>query len=241
MIRFKHVLVLCISIFIVCSGIQAFAGTKKNEKGVKQDVLASQTQKISYSLGYNIGKNLKKDFTIDMDSFFRGFKDSHTGTTLLTHEQMKRSILVFQEQIRKKQMKKVKALAVKNKAEGAAFLKKNKTKKGVVTLASGLQYKILRKGTGASPLITSVVECNYKGTTIDGKEFDSSYKRGKPAKFEVKGVIKGWIQALQLMKVGSKWMLYVPSNLAYGDYGAGKTIQPGATLIFEVELLGIKG
>ena len=241
MISFKHVLAVCISIFIVGSGVQTFAGTKDNNKKARSASLTTQKQKISYSLGYNIGNHLKDDFKIDIDSFVKGFKDSHSGVPVLTDEQMKSSILVFQQQIRKKQMKKVAALAEKNKAEGAAFLKKNKTRKGVVTLPSGLQYKIIKKGNGTSPLLTNTVKCNYRGTTLDGKEFDSSYKRGKPAEFEVNGVIKGWKEALQLMKVGSKWMLYVPSDLAYGDYGAGKTIQPGAALIFEVELLGIKG
>ncbi len=241
MIRLKQAVVILTCLFILGSGIQTFAGTKKNVKKLQKKTLTTQTQKISYSLGYNIGKNLKKDFEVDMNSFLKGFMDSHTTTTLLTPDEMKRSILFFQQQVREKQMKKVKALAAKNKAVGAAFLKKNKTKKGVITLASGLQYKILKKGKGASPLPTSTVECNYKGTTLDGKVFDSSYKRGKPAEFKVNEVIKGWTEALQRMKVGSKWMLFVPSDLAYGDYGAGRSVEPGATLIFEVELLGIKG
>ncbi len=240
MIRFKLVFAICISIFIVCSNAQSFAGTKNSDKKQKAPAIKSQNQKISYSLGYNIGKNLQKDFKIDMDTFFKGFKDSHTQKMLLTKEEMKQSIMLFQQQVREKQMKKIKSLAEKNKAEGAAFLKKNKAEKGVITLKSGLQYKIIKKGTGASPLPTSTVKCNYRGTTIDGKEFDSSYKRGKPAEFKVDGVIKGWTEALQLMKVGSKWKLFVPSKLAYGDNGAGKVIEPGKTLIFDVELLGIK-
>ncbi len=240
MTRFKLVFAICISLFIVCSNANSFAGTKNSDKKQKTSAITSQNQKISYSLGYNIGKNLQKDFKIDMDTFFKGFKDSHTKKTLLTEEEMKRNIMLFQQQIREKQMKKIKSIAEKNKAEGAAFLKKNKTEKGVITLKSGLQYKIIKKGTGASPLPTSTVKCNYRGTTIDGKEFDSSYKRGKPAEFKVDGVIKGWTEALQLMKVGSKWKLFVPSNLAYGDNGAGRVIEPGKTLIFDVELLGIK-
>ncbi len=241
MIRFKLVCAVCISLFLVCSNTQSFAGTKKSDKKQKNPAITSQNQKISYALGYNIGKNLQKDFKkIDMNTFFKGFKDSHTKKMLLTKEEMKQSIMVFQQQVREKQMKKIKSIAAKNKAEGAAFLKKNKTKKGVITLKSGLQYKIIKKGTGASPLPTSTVKCNYRGTTIDGKEFDSSYKRGKPAEFKVDGVIKGWTEALQLMKVGSKWKLFVPSDLAYGDHGAGRVIEPGKTLIFDVELLGIK-
>jgi FKBP-type peptidyl-prolyl cis-trans isomerase FklB len=128
-----------------------------------------------------------------------------------------------------------------NKKAGDAFLAANKTKEGVVTLPSGLQYKILKEGTGPKPTPADSVVCNYRGTLIDGKEFDSSYKRGQPATFPVGQVIKGWTEALQLMPVGSKWQLFVPPDLAYGDRGAGPDIGPGATLIFEVELISIKG
>ena len=128
-----------------------------------------------------------------------------------------------------------------NKKEGTAFLAANKAKQGVTTLPSGLQYKIEKEGTGPKPAASDTVVCNYRGTLIDGKEFDSSYKRGQPASFPVSGVIKGWTEALQLMPVGSKWDLYVPAELAYGDRGAGPDIGPGATLIFEVELLSIQG
>jgi FKBP-type peptidyl-prolyl cis-trans isomerase len=127
-----------------------------------------------------------------------------------------------------------------NKKEGEAFLAANKSKPGVVTLPSGLQYKILTAGTGPKPTATDSVNCNYRGTLIDGKEFDSSYKRGKPVTFPVTGVIKGWTEALQLMPVGSKWQLFIPSDLAYGDRGAGADIGPGATLVFEVELISIE-
>ncbi|HMC32030.1 MAG TPA: FKBP-type peptidyl-prolyl cis-trans isomerase, partial [Candidatus Angelobacter sp.] len=128
-----------------------------------------------------------------------------------------------------------------NKKEGDAFLAANKTKPGVVTLPSGLQYKIVKAGTGPKPAATDTVVCNYRGTLIDGKEFDSSYKRGEPATFPVSGVIKGWTEALQLMPVGSKWELYIPPDLAYGARGAGADIGPNATLLFEVELLSIQG
>ena len=138
-------------------------------------------------------------------------------------------------------MEAAKIKAEKNKAVGKSFLETNKDKEGVVTLPSGLQYKVIKKGNGDSPKASDKVSCHYKGTTIDGKEFDSSYKRGKPASFPVGGVIKGWTEALQLMKTGSKWKLYIPADLAYGDKGAGQVIGPGSTLIFEVELLGIEG
>jgi FKBP-type peptidyl-prolyl cis-trans isomerase FklB len=133
-----------------------------------------------------------------------------------------------------------KAAAAENKTKGEAFLAENKKKEGVVTLPSGLQYKILKAGEGPKPTAEDSVKCNYRGTLIDGKEFDSSYKRNEPATFPVKGVIKGWTEALQLMPVGSKWQLFIPPDLAYGERGAGELIQPEATLIFEVELLSIE-
>jgi len=134
----------------------------------------------------------------------------------------------------------VKELGEKNKKDGDAFLAENKGKEGVVALPSGLQYKILKAGDGEKPKSTDTVVCNYRGTLLNGKEFDSSYKRGQPATFPVSGVIKGWTEALQLMPVGSKWQLFIPPDLAYGDRGAGNDIAPGATLIFEVELLSIQ-
>ena len=147
----------------------------------------------------------------------------------------------FGWRLRKQQEEKRLALAENNKKDGAAFLAANATKPGVVTLPSGLQYKILSPGTGPKPTATDSVICNYRGTLLDNTEFDSSYKRGQPATFPVGGVIKGWTEALQLMPVGSKWQLFIPTDLAYGDRGAGADIGPGATLIFEVELLSIQG
>jgi FKBP-type peptidyl-prolyl cis-trans isomerase FklB len=148
---------------------------------------------------------------------------------------------VLQTEMNIKAATKMKIVSDANKAAGAAFLAENKAKEGVVTLPSGLQYKILTAGTGPKPSATDVVICNYRGTLLDGKEFDSSYKRGQPASFPVNQVIKGWTEALQLMPVGSKWQLFIPSELAYRDRGAGADIGPGATLIFEVELISIQG
>ena len=142
--------------------------------------------------------------------------------------------------MRKKQEEKMKLAGDANQKEGAAFLAANKTKEGVVTTSSGLQYKVLKQGDGPKPTATDSVVCNYKGTLINGTEFDSSYKRGQPATFPVNGVIKGWTEALQLMPTGSKWQLFVPADLAYGARGAGQDIGPNATLIFEVELLSIQ-
>jgi FKBP-type peptidyl-prolyl cis-trans isomerase len=148
--------------------------------------------------------------------------------------------MALQTGLRKTMMEKMQKVADKNKTEGAAFLAANKSKPGVVTLPSGLQYKILKEGTGPKPTASDTVACNYRGTLINGTEFDSSYKTGQPATFPVSGVIKGWTEALQLMPVGSKWQLFIPSDLAYGNRGAGADIGPDTTLIFEVELLSIQ-
>jgi FKBP-type peptidyl-prolyl cis-trans isomerase FklB len=159
---------------------------------------------------------------------------------LLTEEQARTAIMELKKEIVQKQQEQMAALAGKNSAEGQAFLTKNKTAEGVVTLPSGLQYKILKAGEGKKPGLDDTVSCHYRGTLINGTEFDSSLKRNEPTSFPVKGVIKGWTEALQLMPVGSKWQLFVPPNLAYGERGAGGAIGPNATLIFEVELLSIK-
>jgi FKBP-type peptidyl-prolyl cis-trans isomerase FklB len=162
------------------------------------------------------------------------------GKTQLTEEEAQAVLKEVQIEVQKQQQEKAKEAEDKNKSEGEAFLAANKSKEGVVTLPDGLQYKILTAGTGPKPAPTDSVVCNYRGTLINGTEFDSSYKRGQPANFGVSQVIKGWTEALQLMPVGSKWQLFIPSNLAYGPRGAGAEIGPGATLIFEVELLSIQ-
>ena len=190
----------------------------------------------------NIGKTFKKD-AVDVDPaiFLRGVKDALSGSkALLTDEEIKSTLTILQTQLQKQQEETMRQAAEVNKKAGDAFLAENKSKEGVVALPSGLEYKILTPGTGPKPAATDTVVCNYRGTLIDGKEFDSSYKRGQPATFPVSGVIKGWTEALQLMPVGSKWQLFVPADLAYGDRGAGPDIGPGSTLIFEVELLSIQ-
>jgi FKBP-type peptidyl-prolyl cis-trans isomerase len=159
----------------------------------------------------------------------------------LTDDEAKAALTQLQADVRNKQLEKMRVASEGNKKEGADFLAANKSKEGVITLPSGLQYKILTEGTGPKPSATDTVVCNYQGTLINGTEFDSSYKRGQPLSIQVNGVIKGWTEALQLMPVGSKWQLFIPSELGYGDRGSGSTIGPGATLIFEVELLSIQG
>jgi FKBP-type peptidyl-prolyl cis-trans isomerase len=205
--------------------------------------LKTQKEKASYALGMNFGTGLRKQ-SIDIDPAIlaRGLRDSFSnGKTLLTEDEAKAVLTQLQTDVRKKQQEMAQQLGDSNKKQGMAFLEANKTKDGIVTLPSGLQYKVLQEGTGPKPAPTDTVVCNYRGTLLDNTEFDSSYKRGQPATFPVTGVIKGWTEALQLMPVGSKWQLFIPSELAYGDRGAGGQIGSNATLIFEVELLSIQG
>jgi FKBP-type peptidyl-prolyl cis-trans isomerase len=177
-----------------------------------------------------------------MPALMQGMKDAMAGSkTLLTEEEARAALMQLQSEVQAKQQAKAAQEGEANKKEGEAFLAANKSKEGVVTLPSGLQYKILKEGSGPKPKATDSVVCNYKGTLINGTEFDSSYKRGEPATFPVTGVIKGWTEALQLMPVGSKWQLFIPSDLAYGARGTpGGPIGPNSTLIFEVELMSIK-
>lgn len=205
--------------------------------------LDTQKDKASYAIGMNIGRSMKKDnVDVDPEILSRGLKDALTGAKpLLTDEETQAVLTTLQNDVRKRQQDTFNQALAKNKEEGDAFLAANKSKPGVVLLPSGLQYKVIQNGDGPKPTATDTVVCNYKGTLIDGTEFDSSYKRGQPATFPVNQVIKGWTEALQLMPVGSKWELYIPSNLAYGERGTqGGPIGPNETLIFEVELLSIQ-
>jgi FKBP-type peptidyl-prolyl cis-trans isomerase FklB len=204
--------------------------------------LKTDKDKLSYAVGMNIGRSIhSQSMEIDPAILLRGLKDEMAGKTVMTDMEAHNTLMQAQQEAKKKTDETRQASMEPNKKAGDAFLAANKTKEGVVTLPSGLQYKILKEGTGPKPTPADSVVCNYRGTLIDGKEFDSSYKRGQPATFPVGQVIKGWTEALQLMSVGSKWQLFVPENLAYGDRGAGPDIGPGATLIFEVELISIKG
>ena len=205
-------------------------------------VLKTDKDKVSYALGMNLGNNLHRD-SIDIDTaiLLRALKDALAGgKTLLTDAEARAALMQLQTQVRNKQMEKMKVAGEENKKEGDAFLAANKAKEGVITLPSGLEYKVLTQGTGPKPTATDSVVCNYRGTLINGTEFDSSYKRGQPATFPVTGVIKGWTEALQLMPVGSKWQLFLPAELAYGERGPSPEIGPNSTLVFEVELLSIQ-
>ena len=205
-------------------------------------VLKSQKDKISYVIGVDIGRNLQKgSIDFDPDILAKGIKDALSGgKPLLTEQEIRETTAVFQKELMAKQEEVAKKLGEKNKKEGEAFLSENKKKEGVKTLPSGLQYKVIKEGTGKKPKITDTVTTHYRGTLIDGIEFDSSYRRGKPASFPVNGVIPGWTEALQLMGEGAKWQLFIPPNLAYGERGAGRDIGPDATLIFEIELISIQ-
>ncbi len=204
--------------------------------------LKSERDKVSYGIGMDIGKNLKnQSIDIDTDILSRGIKDAFSGGSLLmTEDEFQKTMTNFRQGMMEKQKKQMSALGEKNRVEGAAFLSENKKKEGIVSLPSGLQYKVVSQGKGDSPKATDKVSVHYKGTLMDGTEFDSSYGRGKPASFPVNGVIPGWTEALQLMKTGSKWQLFIPSDLAYGERGAGGKIGPNATLLFDVELLAIQ-
>ena len=203
--------------------------------------LKDQKDKESYSLGYQFGQSLKSQgVDINLDIYASGIRDALGGKeSQMTPEEIRATITSLQQRLMAAQQKALKEQAAKNLSDSKAFLAENGKKEGIKTLPSGLQYKPLTEGSGKTPKPEDTVTVHYKGTLIDGMEFDSSYKRGQPATFQVKGVIKGWTEALQLMKEGSKWQLFVPPELAYGERGQGR-IPPNSTLIFEVELLTVK-
>jgi FKBP-type peptidyl-prolyl cis-trans isomerase FklB len=202
--------------------------------------LKTELDKVSYIIGTQIARNFKsQDIEVNLESLMWGLQDSLAGKELaLGQEEMQKVYTNFQQQMRAKQMAKMAKEAAENLAKGKAFLEENKTKEGVKVLPSGLQYKVITEGTGKTPTADDKVKTHYRGTLIDGTEFDSSYKRNQPAEFPVKGVIKGWTEALQLMKEGAKWELYIPADLAYGERGR-PGIPPNSVLIFEIELLEI--
>ena len=221
--------------FIISFALLSLAGSVFGQD--KSTPLKDSKDKVSYSICLNIGFNLKKqNVSINPDTFVLGLKDALAGKPQMTEEQVKETMTAFEKEMIDKQ----KAAGVKNGADGEKFLAENKKKEGVKTTASGLQYKVVKEGSGAQPKETDTVIANYRGTLIDGTEFDSSYKRGQPATFPVSGVIKGWTEALQMMKVGSKFQLFIPATLAYGERAIGADIGPNSTLIFEVELLDVK-
>jgi FKBP-type peptidyl-prolyl cis-trans isomerase FklB len=227
----KHILATLVSIgflFGVCSAAEKLE-------------LKDQKDKESYSLGYQFGQNMKaQGAELNLKVYTSGIEDALRGANpALSQEEIHKTISDLQKRIAAAQQKELKAMADKNLADAKIFMDENKKKGGVKTLPSGLQYKILAEGSGKTPKATDEVTVNYKGALVDGREFDNSYKRGAPANFRVDKVIRGWTEALQLMKEGSKWQLFIPPELAYGERGAG-SVQPNSALIFEVELISVK-
>jgi FKBP-type peptidyl-prolyl cis-trans isomerase FklB len=220
------------------SGAQAAA----KAPAADSNELKTEKDKTSYAIGMEMGKGVKtQGIDIDSDLLIRGFKDALADKpSLMSDDELRDVMTKLQAEVRQKQQAAQQAAAAENKAKGEAFLTENKKKDGVTTLPDGLQYKVITAGTGKKPAETDTVMCNYKGTFIDGTEFDGSEKTGKPAQFQVKGVIPGFREALQLMPVGSKWQVYIPSSLAYGERGAGNVIAPDSTLIFDIELVSIQ-
>jgi FKBP-type peptidyl-prolyl cis-trans isomerase len=231
-------LAIALAAFFAASWVRA--EDQKAEKAPTE-----KKDKISYSMGYNIGSSWKRNGfetnDVDLTALLNGLRDSMEGRDALVSEKENRELLTaFQGDLRTRREEKRKVLGEKNKKETEAFLAENKTKPGITVLPDGLQYKILTEGSGPKPTTNDTVVVNYRGTLLDGTEFDSSFKRGQPATFRVTGGIKGWSEALQMMPVGSKWQLFVPPDIAYGERGQGMNIGPNATLTFEVELVSIK-
>ena len=233
--KFSAIAVLCMC-FIA---MQACSGEKPKEG---ETMLKSQKDKVSYGIGVQIGKNLSQQkIDIDTKILAEALKAAFSGAKLsMTDEEISQTMQQFQTEMMAKQEAEAKNAGGEARKKGEAFLAENKKKAGVMTTASGLQYMVIKEGAGPMPKAEQTVSVHYTGTLLDGKKFDSSVDRGTPAEFPVGGVIKGWTEALQLMKVGSKWKLFIPTDLAYGDRGAPGAIGPGEVLVFEVELLAIK-
>jgi len=222
--------------FMIIAAALSVALTAPGEN--KSPQLKDLKDKVSYSIGRDLGLNFKKQkLELNPDALLAGVKDALSGKqSLLNDNEIKETMTALTKELEEKQ----KAQAEQNVKDGEKFLADNKKKEGVKTTASGLQYKVMKEGTGPQPKLTDAVVANYRGTLINGTEFDSSYKRGQTATFPLSGVIKGWTEGLQLMKVGSKYQLFVPADLAYGNRAMGADIGPNSTLIFEVELVGIQ-
>ncbi len=222
--------------------LMLIVGCAAEEAQITPEVkLDTPKSRISYTIGVNIGQDFKtQKMDVDTDVLLMGLKDSLAGKELrLTEEEMVAEIQTFQQEMQAKMAAEMESMVAKNQTEGETFLAENAKQEGVVVTESGLQYKVIEAGEGDSPGAADVATVHYRGTLIDGTQFDSSYDRGQPATFPVGGVIAGWTEALQLMKPGAKWQLVIPAELAYGERGAGQDIGPNATLIFDVELVSV--
>ncbi len=226
---------LTVIVFVLLLTVLCYAEEDRTKIVKEADI----DRQISYALGYDIYEKLSKTFDLDFNFFMMGARDGQSKNPRFTSEEVEKIIDSYQRIARQKQIEKIKAEAEINKAAATIFLDQNKLKNGIIIRSSGLQYRVIITGDGEKPKETDTVECHYQGKLLDGSIFDSSYMRGSPAVFQVAGVIKAWSEALQLMNVGSKWELFVPPELAYGDRGAEPLIKPGSMLIFEVELLNI--
>jgi FKBP-type peptidyl-prolyl cis-trans isomerase FklB len=208
----------------------------------QEPVFKTEKEKVSYIIGISVGRDLKRQgIDVDGDVLVKGLKDALAGAQpAITDQDAQETMKAFRQEITARKQEETKKAAEENKKQEEAFLAENGKKEGVQTLSSGLQYKVLKEGSGDKPTVYDTVTVNYRGTLLNGTEFDSSYKRNQPATLPMNGVIRGWIEALQMMKTGSKWQLFIPAKLAYGEAGAGDRIPPNAMLIFDVELLSIK-
>ena len=229
----KHVPATILSLGFLLTCTFCFAAEKPE--------LKNQKDKESYSLGYQFGQSVKSQgLDINVELYTSGIRDALSGSKpQLSQEEMRQTVSELQKRFIAAREKELKEMSVKNLAAGKVFMEENKKKEGVKTLPSGLQYKVLAEGSGKTPKAADNVTVNYKGTFINGAEFDSSYKRGTPLTFQVDKVVKGWTEALQLMKEGSKWQLFIPPELGYGERGTGN-IPPNSILVFEVELISVK-
>ena len=234
---------MSLRLFAVMIMLTSLAGCTPEEASSASELkLDTPKNRISYTIGVNIGQDFKsQNMDVDPDLLLMGLKDTLSGKELqLTEEEMVQEIQNFQQEMQAKMAAEMEVKAAENKASGEAFLAENAKQEGVVVTESGLQYKIIEPGQGDSPGPADVATVHYRGTLIDGTQFDSSYDRGQPASFPVGGVIAGWSEALQLMKPGAKWQLFIPAELAYGERGAGQDIGPNSTLLFDVELISVE-
>jgi FKBP-type peptidyl-prolyl cis-trans isomerase len=238
---------LKLSLFTVLAVLVSACTNKVTGQKERAVPLASTLDSVSYGIGTDVGHNLQMNIkqagldSLNLDALFAGMRDAMDSTERIHSDKVKAIVQAYMIGAQKKMMAKQLAADSVNLEAGRKFLAENGKKPGVTTTASGLEYEVLQMGKGPKPAVTDTVQVHYKGTLLNGKEFDSSYKRGQPAEFPLNGVIPGWTEALQLMPVGSRFKLFIPSELAYGEHGAGADIPGNSTLVFEVELLSIKG